>query len=158
MAEDPVGPVDDEARALARRLLDTARIAALGTLDPRGAPSVTRIAIATDQDGAPLALLSSLSPHTAALQRDPRASLLLGEPAPRGDPLTHPRLTLAARAAFAAPDDRPQLRARWLGLHPKSKLYVDFADFAFVRFAVTGGWLNAGFARAYALGPDDLAG
>ena len=158
-APDPVRPTDDEARALARRLMEEARHGALGVLDPAtGAPHVTRVAVGL-ADGAPLTLISALSHHTRALAADPRCSLLLGEPGPRGDPLTHPRLTLLARAAFVASDDpaRPALRAGWLARHPKAKLYMDFADFAFVRLRPEGAHLNGGFGRAYRLVASDLA-
>ena len=50
---DLIRPTDDEARTLARTLLDTARFAALGVLLPdTGAPMVTRIALARDDRGA----------------------------------------------------------------------------------------------------------
>ena len=50
---DLIRPTDDEARTLARTLLDTARFAALGVLLPdTGAPMVTRIALARDRLGA----------------------------------------------------------------------------------------------------------
>ena len=155
---DPLRPTDDEARALARSLMEGAAHGALGVLDPgTGWPHVTRVAVALVA-GAPLTLISALSHHTGALRADLRCSLLVGEPGPRGDPLTHPRLTLLARARFVAPDDpeRPALRAAWLERHPKAKLYVDFADFAFVRLEPSGAHLNGGFGRAYRLGPEDL--
>ncbi len=155
----PIRPTDDEARTLARTLLAEARFAALGTLDPAtAAPSVTRIAFGLTPDGAPLTLLSDLSAHTRALRANPAASLLVGEPGPKGDPLTHPRLTIAARARFIARDtpDHTALRAHYLATHSKAKLYADFADFSFVRFEVSGASLNGGFGKAYDLGPADL--
>ncbi len=155
---DPVRPTDEEARALARRLMLEADHGALGALDPEtGAPHVTRVAVSL-LDGVPLTLISSLSHHTRALRADPRCSLLLGEPGPRGDPLTHPRLTLIARACFVAPDDpgRPALRGAWLARHPKAKLYLDLADFAFARLVPSGAHLNGGFGRAYRLDATDL--
>ena len=45
-----------------------------------GAPAVTRIALATTPDGAPLSLVSELSAHTAALEANPACALLVGEP------------------------------------------------------------------------------
>ncbi len=156
---DPVRAPDDESRALARDLLARARHAALGVLDPAsGAPVVTRIALATGPDGVPLTLVSDLSGHTAALRADPRASLLVGEPAARGDPLTHPRLTLAVRAEFVARDAPvfAGLRAHFLKARPKARLYADFADFSFVRLVPSGAFLNAGFGRAFRLTPADL--
>ncbi len=156
---NPIRPTDDEARSLARSLLAEARHAALAVLHPEsGAPYVSRIALGQGPDGAPVTLVSTLALHTRALQADPRAALLVGEPGPKGDPLTHPRLSLEVSAAFVAPDDpdRAALRAKYLADHPKAKLYADFADFGFVRFTVAGAALNGGFGRAYLLTPDDL--
>lgn len=157
---DPIRPTDDEARGLARGLLDKARFAALGVLDPEtGAPMVTRIALARAPDGAPLTLISDLSAHTRALRADPRASLLVGEPGPKGDPLTHPRLTLQARAAFVdrAGPDHAGLRHAYLDQNPKARLYIDFADFTLVRLDIAEAHLNGGFGKAYRLTAADLS-
>ncbi|EYD75440.1 Putative heme iron utilization protein [Rubellimicrobium mesophilum DSM 19309] len=150
---DPIRPTDDEARALARRLLAEARHGALGVLDPetRG-PFVTRIAVGWDGEAA-LALVSTLALHTRALQADPACSLLLGEPGPKGDPLTHPRLTLLAAAG---PADKAAQRTSWLARHPKSALYYDFADFLLLRLRVRSAFLNGGFGKAFRLTPEDL--
>lgn len=156
---DPIRPTDDEARRLARDLIDDAAHGALGVTDPStGAPQVTRIAVATDAGGCPVTLISTLSSHTRALEAHPRASLLLGEPGRKGDPLTYPRITLAVDAEWITPDDadRPALRDRWLALRPKSKLYVDFADFRFVRLRPVSAALNGGFGKAYDLTAADL--
>ncbi len=150
---------DDALRATARTLLARARFAALAVLEPEtGAPFVSRVALGQAPDGAPLSLVSALSQHTAALGQNPAASLLVGEPGAKGDPLTHPRLSLQCQAAFV-PRQAPEfiaLRATWLERHPKAKLYIDFADFSFVRFRVSAAFLNAGFGRASLLGPTDL--
>ncbi|MCP9480338.1 pyridoxamine 5'-phosphate oxidase family protein [Shimia sp. CNT1-13L.2] len=159
--KDPFQPLDDDARALARQLISGATYGALAVLDPAsGAPSVTRIAIGTDLDGTPVTLISSLSSHTAALRADPRCSLLLGEPGPKGDPLTHPRLTLECTATFLPRDTshHPVLRDHYLQTHPKAKLYIDFADFTFVRFTLTRALLNAGFGKAFKFDEGDLGG
>ena len=154
----PIRPTDAEARALARRLIAEARHGALAVLHPdSGAPHVTRIAVGTDPDGQPLTLISSLSLHTRALQAQPRACLLLGEPGPRGDPLTHPRLSLDIDAEFLPRGAlHERLRDHWLGQHPKARLYIDFADFAFVRLRPAGAALNGGFGKAYSLTAADL--
>jgi putative heme iron utilization protein len=155
----PIRPTDDEARALARRLLDHAHFGAMGVIDPAtGAPMVTRVAVGTDAAGRPVSLVSDLSAHTRALKANPACSLLVGEPGERGDPLTHPRLTLQARARFVrkGEDGHDPLRARWLAGHPKSTLYVDFADFSFILLDVEAAHLNGGFGRAFVLGPGDL--
>ncbi|MCO6383544.1 HugZ family protein [Oceanicola sp. 502str15] len=154
---DPIRPTDDEARALSCGLLDEARHGALGVLEG-GAPLVSRIAVGTDARGGPVTLVSSLSAHTAALRAEPACSLMVGEPGSKGDPLTHPRLSLQCRAAFVEreSDDHAALRARWLESHPKAKLYIDFGDFGFVRLEVQGAFLNGGFGKAFRLTPADL--
>lgn len=151
---DPIRPTDDAARDLARGLVAAARFAALGVIDPAtAAPMVTRIALVPGPDGAPLTLISSLSAHTSALAANPSCSLLIGEPGGKGDPLTHPRLTLQARAEAA---DKGALKAHYLSLYPKAQLYYDFGDFALIRFAPVAGFLNGGFGKAYHLSPGDL--
>ncbi|WP_412555650.1 HugZ family protein [Shimia sp. MIT1388] len=156
---DPIRPTDADARALARDLLSSATYAALAVTDPAtGTPSVTRVALATAPDGTPLTLISDLSSHTSALHANANCALLVGEPGDKGDPLTHPRMTLHAKASFLerGSDAHAQTRAHYLSLRPKAKLYVDFPDFSFVRFEVTGGLLNGGFGKAFHLTPDDL--
>jgi heme iron utilization protein len=155
---DPVLPADDAARRLARDLLSQAH-AALAWTDPEtGTPGISRIAFGLAPDTGFLTLISALAPHHAALQAHPDCALMLAEPGDKGDALTHPRLMLRARASFVAADapERPVLRDHWLALHPKAKLYIDFADFAFVRMSPVSALLNAGFARAYRLTPADL--
>jgi len=154
---DPFRPVDAEARALARDLINGAAYAALGVIED-GQPAVTRIAFATTPYGAPLSLISDLSSHTQALEANPVCSLLVGEPAEKGDPLTHPRITLQVKAQFIsrASTEHPDLRAHYLRLRPKAKLYIDFGDFRLVRFDVHTALLNGGFGKAYKLMPDDL--
>lgn len=152
---DPVNPTDDEARALARRLIASADFGALAVHAPEGpAPLVSRVAVAAF-GGVPHLLISALSVHTAALRANPACSILLGEPGARGDPLTHPRLTYVAEAA---PADKAALRDAWLARHPKAKLYYDFADFALIRLEPRAGLLNGGFGKAYRLAPGDMVG
>lgn len=155
----PIRPTDDDARTLGRALIDTAHFGALGVRDPEtGAPLVSRIAVGTDGAGHPITLISDLSHHTRALTADPVCSLLVGEPGDRGDPLTHPRITLQCEAAFIdrASDTHASLRARYLAHQPKAQLYIDFGDFRFVRLQITGAHLNGGFGKAFVLTPDDL--
>ncbi len=156
---DPIRETDAAARGIARDLMRGARTAALGVIDPgTGAPFVSRVAFRLGPGGEALTLVSDLSIHAGALRADPRASLLIGEPGSKGDPLTHPRLTLRVTARFVAPDapDGTGIRSAWLRDHPKAALYVDFADFHFVRFEIADGHLNAGFGKAYALATNDL--
>jgi putative heme iron utilization protein len=144
---------DAEAIRLARTLLRTARYGALAVLDPQsGAPLASRVAVATDLDGTPLILVSSLSEHTGGLDADPRCSLLLGEPG-KGDPLAHPRISLRCRAERLQRGTPTQMRTerRYLNRHPRAKLYASFGDFAFFRLEVERASLNGGFGKAYHL-------
>lgn len=155
MADKPqvIRETDDEARKLARVLLRSARSAPLAVLEAEsGHPSVSRALLGTDIDGVPVILVSALSSHTGALLADPRASLLAGEPG-KGDPLAHPRLTLQCTAARVerGTADHGRIRSRFIRRHPKSKLYVDFPDFAFFRLSPVKASLNGGFGRAYLL-------
>ena len=155
----PIRPTDDAARRLGRDLIDGAQFGALAVLHPdTGLPFVSRVAIATAPCGHPLTLISELSLHTRALLAEPRAALLLGEPGPKGDPLTHPRITLSVTAEFVrhGTPDHAILRNHYLRQHPKAKLYIDFADFAFARLRVTRAALNGGFGKAFDLTPADL--
>ena len=155
---DPVRPADAEARALAQGLLALGH-AALAWTDPEtGTPGISRIAFARDAEAGMLTLVSGLAPHFRALRTNPDCALMLGEVGDKGDPLTHPRLMIRARAAFVAPDDsaRPGIRARWLERTPKAQVYIDLPDFAFVRLTPVSALLNGGFARAFRLSPQDL--
>jgi heme iron utilization protein len=149
---------DFDAAGVAKVLLRSARAAALATIDRNtGHPFGSLVNVATDLDGSPLILISRLATHTANLENDARASLLLAS-AGKGDPLAHPRLTVLG--AFApverADPSEPRLRRRFLARHPKSELYAGFADFSFWRLGLVSAHLNAGFARAADLKAGDL--
>lgn len=150
---DVIRETDDAARRQVRELIRAARHATLAVIEPEtGYPAVSRTLIATDPWGVPFILVSKLSAHTAALDTDRRASLLFGEPG-KGDPLAHPRLTLRCDAERIDRDseEHASLRWRFLARHPKSSLYIDFADFGFFRFTPLAASLNGGFGKAYLL-------
>ena len=151
---------DAQALALARRLIATARHGALAAMpvEADGFPNVSRVQASMDVDGAPVILISALSPHRAAIEADARCALLLGE-AGKGDPLAHPRISLSTRAARVerGGGDHDRIRRRHLARHPKAALYADFGDFAFFRLEIAAASLNGGFGKAYEPTADDLA-
>jgi len=155
---DPLRPTDDDARALARSILETARMAALASLQADGTPLATRIGFVLSEQGHALSLVSDLAAHTSALRHSPACSLLLGEAEAKGNPLTHPRLSLQGRAVLIPHGDpaHKEMAAQYLRGHPKAKLYIGFADFSIVRFTISHGLLNAGFGKAYRLTPEDM--
>lgn len=154
---DPIRPTDENARNLAKSLLDGARWAALSTLDETGHPSASLASFALDTDRSPVLLVSALSSHTVHLRKDPRCALLVGEPG-KGDPLAHPRVTISCKADFIArpSEENDRLRPLYLARQPKAELYIDFGDFTFVKLQMLSASLNGGFGKAYRLTPDDL--
>src|SRR6186997_3196217 len=97
MSEAPRPQPEFDAVGVAKGLLRTIRAGALATIDREtGFPFASLATVATDWDGSPLLLLSRLASHTANLESDPRASILLSETG-KGDPLAHPRLTVIGR-------------------------------------------------------------
>ena len=155
-----------DPKAVAKHLVRVTRAGSLATIDRNtGHPFASLVNVATDSDGSPLILVSRLATHTANLEADPRASLLLAS-AGKGDPLAHPRLTLIGTFAPLARDDRqqdaqadaqlPRWRRRFLARHPKSELYAGFGDFSFWRLDVVSAHLNGGFARAADLTAGDV--
>jgi putative heme iron utilization protein len=156
---DPVRNADNEARALAADLMKTARFASLAVTHPElDTPYVTRIGFAMSEQNAPISLVSDLSLHTKSLRKKNQCALLVGEPEDRGDPLTHPRMTLITKAIFVGRETTAyqNLRKDYLETHPKSKLYIDFGDFNLVQFEIQSADLNGGFGKAYRLTPNDL--
>ena len=148
MANAPVDPKEAHAAAIAdvKRLMRLARTGALATLEAKGgAPLTTLLGVASDFDGAPLFLMSTLSRHTRNLANDPRASLLLTGRHERGDPLNHPRVTLSGQVERCA---APRAKVRYLQRNPKAGLYAGFADFALFQLRIDDVHFNGGFGRA----------
>jgi heme iron utilization protein len=148
MANAPVDPKEAHAAAIAdvKRLMRLARTGALATLEVTGgAPLTTLLGVASDFDGAPLFLMSTLSRHTRNLANDPRASLLLTGRHERGDPLNQPRVTLGGLVERCA---APRAKVRYLQRNPKAGLYAGFADFALFQLRIDDVHFNGGFGRA----------
>lgn len=153
-------------RDTVRRMVRHARKAALATaMEEGGAPYASLVTLATDHDGSPILLLSTLADHTRNLMADPRASLLVEETEGVPNPQTGPRVTLTGRIARVTdPTDAQRLHRRFLARHPAAALYAGFGDFAWYRMTVERAHFVGGFARAVwiddgpsLLTPPDLA-
>jgi hypothetical protein len=156
MVNAPADPDKARAEAVAdaKRLMRLARIGALATLEAEGGgPLTTLVGVASDFDGAPLFLMSTLSRHTRNLARDPRASLLLTGTRDRGDPLNHPRVTLGGRVE---PSAAGRAKLRYLQRNRKAALYAGFTDFGMYRLGIASVHFNGGFGRAAPLAPADV--
>jgi putative heme iron utilization protein len=132
-----------EPGAAARRLMRGCDQASLGTL-MEGRPYVSLVAIACDQDAAPLLLLSDLAQHTKNLLGDRRVSLLFEATAGYPDPLAGPRLSVLGHAERC---DDARAAARFAARQPSSAQYAGFGDFHLYRAVVERGHLVAGFGR-----------
>jgi putative heme iron utilization protein len=147
-------PTDDfDAKLVARALLREGLSGALATLMPgTGDPYCSLVNVATDFDGAPLLLLSTLAIHTRNLLADPRVSLMLDE-RKEGDPLEGARVMLTGAASSTGD---AHARARYLARHPDAAAFAGFKDFAFYRMTVARAHLVAGFGRIVDIVPADL--
>jgi putative heme iron utilization protein len=158
LPEGARAPADFDPAAVGKTLLRSIRAGTLATIDRNtGHPFASLVTVATDADGSPLILTSRLSTHTANLEADGRASVLLAQTG-KGDPLAHPRLTVLggfSRVERESADDA-RVRRRFLARHPKAELYAGFGDFAFWRMQVASAHLNGGFARAADLAAADV--
>jgi putative heme iron utilization protein len=158
-AQDPVFPQPPaEANAspgwAARTLVRRALKASLATLDAgTGHPYASLVTIATDVDGTPLFLISTLALHTKNIARDDRVSLLFDGTDGRGDPLAGGRVTLIGRAIKT---QRPTAPGRFLARHDSARGYADFPDFAFYELVPERAHFIGGFGRIVDLPPSDL--
>ncbi|RUQ73862.1 heme iron utilization protein [Azospirillum doebereinerae] len=155
-------PATPDAAGQARRLMRGYDRATLATAqaepkdaapDDAGWPYPSLVLVASDHDGSPLLLLSTLAEHTRNLARDPRVGLLFDGTGGLAQPLTGARLSVLGRAARS---DEPRHRARFLRRHPDAAFYAGFADFAVYRVAVERAHLVAGFGRIHWLSKDAL--
>ncbi len=154
----PIRETDDQSRRTAKDLIRKARFGALAAIEAgTGHPLASRVALATDIDGTPIILTSTLSGHTSAILETPNCSLLVGEPG-KGDPLAHARISLFCSSVRIERESEThkRLRRRYLARHPKAELYVDFGDFAFFRLELKRASLNGGFGKAFELQQSDL--
>ena len=152
--------VTPEALTEARGIVSLARHGALAAVGTSGHPVASRVAVASLEGGrVPLLFVSGLAAHTPQLRADPRCSLLVGELG-KGDPMANPRVTLVCRAREILRDgaEHEELRAVWLAAHPKAKVYVDLADFVFMRLGVEAVSFVGGFGRAYTISGEEWLG
>ena len=131
-----------------RTLLARAKSAALSTVarDPAGFPYGSLVAIAGDDRGRPLLLLSSLAEHTGNLLANPQASILVTE-AGVGEALALGRLTLLGPCRRVVDGEVEAVRAAYLAAQPSAARYVGFGDFAFYRLEPMALRYVGGFGR-----------
>ncbi|MCU0956151.1 MAG: pyridoxamine 5'-phosphate oxidase family protein [Hydrogenophaga sp.] len=144
-------------RALAR-LLREQRVASLATLDANGLPQLSLVPFAIDTD-ALVIHVSALAAHTAALERQPRAALMVHEGAPAQGPvhaLHRVALQVQARLPPAHDPSGEHLRTVYLARFPEALPMTSLGDFRFVRLGLIEARQVAGFGAARSLNAEEL--
>lgn len=138
-----------------RTLLQTQRVAALGTLGESGAPMVSMVPFAIVPGAACLALhVSGLAAHTRNLQARPVVSLLVMRSEVAGEPVhALPRVTLDGQASVptAGSSTWQDCRAAYLARFPEAEPMTELGDFMFVAIHPTSARQVAGFGAARSL-------
>src|ERR1700760_126164 len=137
----------------ARKLLRAAHAGTLASV-LEGQPFASLVTPACAADLSLLLLLSDLSEHTRHLRAEPRCSVLVAGDREGANSQTAPRITVTGLAERLV---EPELKARYLAVHPYAAMYADFGDFALWRIRPLGGLYVGGFARAVRLRATDLA-
>lgn len=135
-----------------RTLLGQCRVAALGTQDADGLPSVSMVPYAVEPTQGWLVLhVSGLAAHTGHLQRQPLASLLVMQAEdPQAPVHALPRVTLAVRAHTPEPatPDHSACLAAYLARFPEAEPMTALPDFRVVALEPLGARQVAGFGAA----------
>lgn len=144
-----------------RTLLQTQRVAALGTLDADGSPFVSMVPFAVEPASAKLVIhVSGLAAHTRNLLASPRVSLLVMQAEVAGEPVhALPRVTLEGLAAVLVRDSEQwtQARGAYLARFADAQPMTELGDFMFVAIAVQGARQVAGFGAARSLDAQTVA-
>ena len=144
-----------------RNLLNTQRVAALGTLDEDGHPFVSMVPFAIDGTTSALVIhVSGLAAHARNLERTPQVSLMVMEAEVVGETVhALPRVTLDAIATVLVVDSAAWASARfaYLTRFPDVEYMTQLGDFRFVAIAVSGARQVAGFGAARSIDADEIA-
>ena len=144
-----------------RTLLDTQRVAALGTLGEDGHAFVSMVPFAIEGSHGHLVIhVSGLAAHARNLERVPRVSLLVLQAEVAGEPVhALPRVTLdgVATVLESGSADWTRARAAYLERFPEVEYMTQLGDFRFVAIAVTGARQVAGFGAARSVDAEELA-
>ena len=144
-----------------RTLLNTQRIAALGTLGADGMPFVSMVPFALEPVSACVVIhVSGLAAHTRNLQQSPKVSLLVMQAEVLGEPVhALPRVTLIGEAEVLVRDSAAwtAARAAYLARFPDVEPMTQLGDFMFVAIHLTEARQVAGFGAARSLDAETLA-
>lgn len=143
-----------------RSLLQSQRVASLGTIGDDGAPYVSMVPYALAPSAGCLVVhVSGLAAHTRNLQVRPNVSLLVMQPEGSGESVhALPRVSLAAVAKVLAPNSRAweECRASYLARFPEAEPMTQLGDFMFVAVEVKNARHVAGFGTARSIDDEEV--
>ncbi len=144
----------------ARTLAWLGRIGSLSTLSRKqpGWPFGSVMPYALDARGRPVFLISTMAMHTQNLAGDPRASLLVTQPAADGDVLGASRVTLLGKADRVPQPDLAPVRDLYLASYQNARYWVNFDDFAFYRMEIVDVYFVGGFGVMGWVTAEDYSG
>ena len=144
-----------------RALINSHRVAALGTLGADGLPFVSMVPFAEEpQSGLVVIHVSGLAAHTRNLQTTPRVSLLITQAEVAGEPVhALPRVTLEGVASVLERDSDPwqSARAAYLARFEEATPMTELGDFMFVGIHIHAARQVAGFGAARSLDAEEIA-
>jgi putative heme iron utilization protein len=100
---------------------------------------------ATDAQGRPIFVISSLAVHSKNLNEDARASLLVTAQSADANPLEIGRVTLMGEVRPVPEDEQAAVRERYLERHASSREWMAFGDFQAYRMEVVDVYFIGGF-------------
>lgn len=143
-----------------RSLLQSSRVAALGTIGSDGGVLVTMVPFAVEpQLGSLVIHVSQLAAHTSNLETRPRVSMLVMQAEVPGEPVhALPRVSIDGSARKLEPEGPMWLACRtaYLRRFPDAELMTQLPDFRFFAIEVSGARQVAGFGAARSLDAQEL--
>ena len=151
--QTPYNPIDNKVEDHIRKILEGGfQQAALGTVDNKGYPMVTKIVPMLHIEVIYL-LLSDLSEHTKNLYQNKMASIYFAEKESHKIKSNNPRLTLQGTLQkLNFKKNEPQFQGllkHYNKIEPGAKMWAMFADFNFYSFKQERMLFVEGFGKAY---------
>lgn len=131
------------------------RVGTLATHSTRhaGFPFASLMPYGSDSSGQPTFFISRLAVHTQNLERNSRASLLIGRTGGPGEALRSPRLSLVGNVTRVIDDG--SVRDDYVERHPETQQWLGFSDFGFYRMEVLDVYYVGGFGDMGWFSADD---
>ena len=160
MPESTATPHEPRLRRELRALLQSQRVASLGTLTEDATPFVSMVPFALAPSLGGLVIhVSGLAIHTPNLLARPQVALMVMQAEQVGQPVhALPRVSLEGRAQLLEPGSAAALGARevYLGRFPEAEMMTELPDFRFVLITPLQARQVAGFGAARSLDADEL--